>query len=61
MACSCKNKKKSFNADNWKTKISFFLAKEKTKKEMIKDRTEKDQVAVPGHSSNILLLGVALS
>ena len=44
-----------------KQKSRSFWPKRKPKKEMIKDRTEKDQVAVPGHSSNILLLGVALS
>ena len=41
------NKKKSFNADNCRTKISCLLAKKRPKREMIKDRKEKDQVALP--------------
>ena len=40
----------------------MFLGQKETKKEkMIKDKKEKDQVAHPGHSSYILLLGVAFS
>ena len=42
-----KNKKKSFNADNCRTKISCLLAKKRPKREMIKDRKKKDQVALP--------------
>ena len=44
-----------------KQKSRSFWPKRNQKNETIKDRTEKDQVPVPGHSFYILLLGVALS